>query len=108
MQNAPDGYVVTVGEATRNLEQNALLHSLISRISHDIEWVGKKWDAETWKRLLTAAWLRSSGENVTMLPALDGVGVDIVFRRTSNLSKAECSDLIEYIYAWGADNGIDW
>jgi len=60
-----------------------------------------------WKRLLTAAWCRATGEPVELLPALDGNGVDIVFKKTSQLSRKECADLIEFIFAWSADNGIE-
>lgn len=35
-------------------------------------------------------------------PALDGHGVDIVFRRTSKMTKAEVNELIEFIEAWRA------
>ena len=38
-----------------------------------------------------------------MLPALDGRGVEIVFRRTSKLTKRECSDLLEFVNAWVAE-----
>ena len=42
-----------------------------------------------------------------MLPALDGHGVDIVFRRTSELTVNEMIELIEYIQSWAVGNGID-
>lgn len=63
-------------------------------------------DVDTWKRLLTAAWLRARGEHVEMLPAIDGNGVDIVFRRTSQLTKAECAELSEFVMAWAVDNNV--
>lgn len=99
---APDGLVVTFKEATRNLEQNALLHALLTDVAAKHEWAGSKRGIETWKRLLTAAWLRARGESIELLPALDGHGVDVVFRRTSSLTKAECSELVEFIHAWTA------
>lgn len=108
IRNAPEGFVVEVKQATRSLEENSLLHALITQISRTQEWAGKKHDVETWKRLLVAAWCRVHGSAVEILPALDGHGVDIVPVRTSKLTKKECADLIEYIYAWGADNGIEW
>ena len=55
------------------------------------------------KRLLVAAWLRARGESVEILPALDGHGIDVVFRRTSSLTKAECGELIDFIEAWRVD-----
>ena len=58
-------------------------------------------------RLLTAAWCRATGEPVTILPALDGHGVDLVPRRTSKLTKDECCELIEYITAWAVEHGVE-
>lgn len=87
---------------TRSDSQNKLLHALIGEIAATREWCGKKHDIETWKRLLVAAWTRARGESVELLPALDGHGVDIVFRRTSKMTKAEVNELIEFIEAWRA------
>lgn len=101
--DAPDGYVVTVQEPTRNSEINAALHATLGDISEQVEWAGRKWDIETWKRLLVAAWTRASGDPVVMLPALDGAGVDIVFRRTSQMTQAEMRDLMAFIDAWSAE-----
>lgn len=94
---------ITAEPARRSLDQNALLHCLLTEIAREHEWAGKKRDVDTWKRLFVAAWSRAQGESVEVLPALDGHGVDIVFRRTSKMSKAEVSDLIEYINAWRAE-----
>lgn len=90
----------------RSDAQNRLLHACLSEISKQMEWAGAKRDVDTWKRLLVAAWLRARGEHVEMLPALDGHGVDIVFRRTSQLTKAECAELSEFVMAWAAERGI--
>jgi hypothetical protein len=95
-------YALAVKPQKRNNEQNALLHARLTEIASRHEWAGKRWDVEVWKRLLTAAWLRARGESVVVLPAIDGAGVDVVFRRTSDLSKAECAELIEFIDAWEA------
>ena len=103
-----DGMVCEIKEQSRTSPENRLLHALIGEVAAKVEWAGKKRDAETWKRLLVAAWCRVHGESVEVLPALDGHGVDIVPARTSKLSKKECADLIEYIYAWGADNDVKW
>lgn len=90
----------------RSDAQNRLLHACLGEISKQVEWAGCKRDVDTWKRLLTAAWLRARGEPIEMLPALDGHGVDIVFRRTSQLTKAECAELSEFVMAWAAERGI--
>lgn len=108
LATAPQGYVVTFSEQSRNSAQNALLHALIDEISKQVEWAGKKRDAEVWKRLLVSAWCRVQGQSVEILPALDGHGVDIVPARTSKLSKSECADLITFIEAWGAEHGVEF
>lgn len=98
--------VVRVEPETRSLAENAMLHAMLTKISKQKEWAGAKRDAEVWKRLLTAAWLRANGHQLEILPALDGHGVDVVMQRTSTLTKAECADLIEFILAWAAENEI--
>lgn len=104
---SPTGYVVEIKPKNRTLEQNSKLHVLIQEISQKVVWAGKKQEVETWKRLLTAAWLRARGEPVEMLPAIDGYGVDVVFRPTSKLTVEEMSELIEYIQAWAVEQGIE-
>lgn len=100
---APEGYVVTVAEPTRNSAINAALHAKLTEIAATRQWAGRRWDVETWKRLLTAAWCRAEGEPVVMLPAIDGAGVDIVFRRTSGMTQREVSSLLTFIEAWEAE-----
>lgn len=97
---------VDIRRATRSEAANRLLHATIAEIAEQLEWAGKKRTPEVWKRLLVAAWLRARGEHVEILPALDGHGVDIVFERTSQLSRAECSELQEFVFSWGSENGV--
>jgi len=106
--DAPDGYVVEIKEPSRNTAQNALLHALLAAIARSVEWAGKKRDVETWKRLCTAAWLRARGESVEVLPAIDGHGIDVVFRRTSKLTKAECAELVDFVQAWAVERGVEF
>ena len=103
---APTGYVVEIKPKSRSLDQNAKIHALIQEVSQKVIWAGKLQEVETWKRLLTAAWLRARGEPVEMLPAIDGYGVDVVFRPTSKLTVEEMSEFIEYVQAWAVEQGI--
>jgi hypothetical protein len=98
--------IVTIKPEGRTGSQNAALHAWIGEIAAQVPWAGQKRDAETWKRLLTASWLRTRGESLEVLPALDGHGVDIVFRHTSSLTKAECAELLDYVQCWAAENGV--
>ena len=92
----------------RSDKENRMLHAMLGYISKNMEWAGKKRDIETWKRLLVAAWCRARNEHIEILPALDGHGVDIVFKRTSQLNRSECAELIEFIFAWGSQNDIQF
>ena len=104
---APAGTVVTFAEPTRNSAINAALHAKLGEIAAAREWAGKRWDAETWKRLLVAAWSRATGEPLQMLPELDGHGVDIVWRKTSAMTQREVRELLAYIEAWEAETAAE-
>lgn len=97
---AGNAYTLSIEEPRRNNSQNALLHATLTDIAARREWAGRKWEAEVWKRLLTAAWMRAQGEQVVVVPALDGHGVDVVFQRTSKLSKSQMAELIDFVQAW--------
>lgn len=99
--------VLEIKPETRSDKQNRLLHAMLGDIAAQVEWAGAKRDAEVWKRLLVAAWCRARREQVELLPALDGHGVDIVFRRTSQLTRGECAELCDFIGAWCAENGVE-
>lgn len=103
LKSAPDGWVMTLAEPTRNSAINAALHAKLGEIATSMEWAGRKWDIDTWKRLLVAAWSRTQNEQPTLLPALDGQGVDVVWRRTSKMTQSEVRDLLGYIEAWHAE-----
>lgn len=61
---------------------------------------------EVWKRLCMAAWMREERQSPQLVPALDGHGVDIIYERTSKLSKDECGRLMEWIEAFAAERGV--
>ena len=106
VKTVPDGYIVEIKPKTRSLEQNAMLHSILQTVASKIQWANSYRDAETWKRLLIAAWLRARGVTVELLPAIDNHGVDVVFRHTSKLSVEEMSEFLEYVQAWAIEQGI--
>lgn len=100
---ADDGWVVRITEPTRSLEASALMHAELQEVSERVQWAGQYLSVEDWKRLITAAWMRATGQKVTLLPAVDGNGFDALYRRTSLMTKGEMNDLIAYIQAWKAD-----
>ena len=102
-RTAPAGLVVEFREPARNSAINAALHAKLGEIADKHTHAGQKWDAEVWKRLLVAAWSRAIGEPVQYLPAIDGQGIDIVWRRTSDMTQREVRDLLGFIEAWDAE-----
>jgi NinB protein len=90
----------------RSNEQNARLHAVISDIAEQKEWDGQKLDVEVWKRLLVGAFCRANGQSVQIYRAIDGNGLEMVYRRTSRMSKQEMSELIEYVTSWALEQGV--
>lgn len=90
----------------RTTEQNSKLHALLGDIASQKQWAGQWLDIEDWKRLITAAWERANGRQARVFPSLDGNGIDVVYQRTSRMSKQEMIELIEYAQAWAVENGV--
>ncbi len=99
---------VTVQSQTRSLAQNRILHSCLADLSRQVDWAGRRQDIDVWKRLATAAWLRETGKATAIFPALDGQGVDVLYRRTSSLTVKECADLVTWLHAFGDMQGVKW
>jgi len=93
-------------EASRNDEQNRKFHAQMKDLAAQVSWHGQKLPAGVWKRLVTAAWLREEGERPIMVPALDGIGVDVIFERTSKLSVKRMASLITWVDAFSAEHGV--
>ena len=100
---APDDSVVKISPRNRTSQQNAKLHAMLSDLAKQKP-QGRELDVETWKGLFLA----EIGRRVKFEPSLDGTGVVAMAPRTSKLNVKEFSDLIECIYAYGAEHGIKW
>lgn len=86
----------------RTLPQNDKLHAMITDVAKQRTHAGMKLSMIDWKRLFTAGWRN----DLRLIPNLAGDGLIQVGERTSELTVAECADLIEFIQAWGANNGV--
>jgi hypothetical protein len=101
VNEAPDGYIVTIAEPTRNLEQNAKMWAMLAELAEQTDWHGNKLNAEEWKDLLSAGLVQSKA-----VPNLTGNGFVILGQRTSKLSKSQFAALIELITAFGVERGV--
>lgn len=101
-REAPDGYVVKISEKTRSLDQNAKLWPMLQDVSRQVDWYGNRLTDEEWKDVFSAALHKQK-----VVPGLDG-GFVVCGQRTSKMGKKEFSDLIELMYAFGAERGVRW
>ena len=103
---APEGYVVTVGEATRSLDQNAAQWPYLQAFSEQLKWPVNgemvTMSADEWKDVLTAAF---KGDTVRLAMGLNG-GVVMLGLRTSEFGKREFSEWYEFLKATAAMRGV--
>ena len=102
IDHAPVDAVVKVSAAKRSDDQNAKMWAMLSDISR-AKPEGRMHIPEVWKCIFMAA----LGHEVKFEMGLDNQPFPIGFR-TSRLTKAHMSDLIEFIYAYGSQNNVVW
>jgi hypothetical protein len=102
IDKAPAGAVLTIKEAKRTNDQNALMWCLLSDVSR-AKPDGRMHTPEVWKELF----LHACGHAVQFEMGLNGQPFPTGFR-SSKLSKSQMSELIESIYAYGAEKGVVW
>lgn len=100
---APRESVVNIREATRTSDQNAKMWAMLSDIAR-AKPEGRDYSTDVWKALAMAM----CGHQVRFEPALDGDGVVPIGFRSSRLTKDEMSDVIEALYAYGAEHDVQW
>ena len=91
---------LTIGEETRTLPQNSRMWAMLSDISAQVEWHGLKLSKEDWKDMASASLKRQRA-----VPGMDG-GFVVLGQRTSEMSKADMSELMELMEAFGAQHGV--
>lgn len=102
IDKAPDNAVVKIGPERRSDDQNAKMWAMLSDVSR-AKPEGRRHIPEIWKCIFMAA----CGHEVAFEQGLDGRPFPIGFH-SSKLTKAQMSDLIEMIYSYGAQHGVQW
>jgi hypothetical protein len=91
-------------EVSRSLDQNAKFHAMCRDIARKVEWAGRKWSEEDWKRILLAAKFEQA-----VVPNPLGYSVIVVNKRRSrDLSLEEMTEFMGEIEAFGVENGVEW
>jgi len=115
VSEAPDGFVVAIGAATKRRIQEERYHALIDEIAAQSTYAGKRWDRENMKRILVDEFvdamkqmgtpLRQSGQ---LIPSENGQRVIQLGVQTRDFTVKEASDFIDFLTAWGAERGVEF
>lgn len=97
------GTVVEFRKPTRSTLQNALLWSCLADVSKQVNWYGQYLSPEDWKDVLTA-----SLRHCRVVPGIDKGTFVPLGMRTSQMTMPEMSELLELIYAFGAEHGVNF
>ena len=100
---APVGTRVEFKASKRSLPQNDRFWAMLTDISQQREHYGRKYKPDVWKAIMMQAWGK---EHPQYVPGIDENDVVVLGYSSSDLSKEEMSDLMEFMSAWCAENGI--
>lgn len=102
VQGVPLGSRIEFKETKRTLPQNDLLWALLTEVAAFMKAKGRDHTPDQWKIIFMSAY----GHEVKFLPTLDQKSFIPLGHSSSDLSVKEATDLIEFILAWGAENGV--
>jgi len=99
--------IVRPVKSRRSLAMNAKMWAMLADIARQVEWpvngMMTKLDAEDWKSLITAA----AKNEIRMAQGIGG-GVVMLGVSTRKMAVEEMSNVIEQLYAFGAERGVVW
>lgn len=103
----------------KSREQEGKYHAMIGDIARQMKYQGETLDSESWKRLLVEAFVHvmretAQAENkpdpfggqARLLMSLDGQRIVQLGVQTRKFRKGVASEFIEYLYAYGTENGV--
>lgn len=67
---------------------------------------GRRFNTEQWKMMFLHAYAEERGIEIKYLPALNRAGMVPCGRSSSDLSVHEMSEVMDFIAAWAAENGV--
>lgn len=102
VSQAPAGTRVEFKAPKRSLPQNDRMWAMLTDVATQKLHAGRKYTADQWKVLF----MHACGREVQFIPALDNSTFIPFGQSSSDLSVQEMTDLIEFIFAWGAENGV--
>lgn len=102
VRECPKGWLMELRPPTRTLTQNRKLWGMLTDISNQVEWFGRKHSPEVWKDLFSALMKQQE-----IIPGIEG-GFVATGSHTSQMSISELSDMMEAMSAFGAEKNVKW
>lgn len=107
VMQAPENYVCEIKEKNRSLEQNAILHKILTAISKTKKFAGKERTIETWKQIIVSGHAVATGGESELTLGLENEVLNLR-ESTAKMGVKRLSSLLEYVMAWCADNDVVW
>jgi hypothetical protein len=103
ISNMQLGTRIEIKDESRTARQNRAIHGLVGQIMKQRpEHRGIRMSMEAYK----AIFMHGLGQEITMLPSLDGTGFVPLGLSTSALNVSDFNDLMEFVLAWCAQEGL--
>lgn len=102
LKQAPAGTRLEFKQAKRSTPQNDRLWAMLTDVATQKDHAGRKYTPDQWKVLF----MHACGREVQFIPSLDNATFIPWGQSSSDLSKGEMTELIEFIFAWGAEHGV--
>ena len=106
IRKARTGSRVEFKGPARSLDQNSRFWAMLTDVAIQGRIEGRRYNTEQWKLMFLHAYAEERGIEIKYLPALNRAGMVPCGRSSSDLSAVEMSEVMDFIAAWGAENGI--
>jgi hypothetical protein len=101
--------ILELRPVSKSREQEEKYHSMFGEAAKQAQHLGASWGADDWKRLLIDKFARETGRtHGKVIPNLDMTGVVEVGVQSRKFTVKDGSEFIEWLHAWGAENGIEF
>ena len=100
---APANTVIRFQKPGRTIPQNDRMWVMLTDVARQTEHNGRRYTPDQWKALF----MHACGHEAHFMPGLNGEPFPAGFR-SSKLNKEQMTELMDFIDAWGTQNGVVW
>lgn len=95
--------VIRERKTKRTSEQNRKLNAMCGDLAEQVLWHGQAIGKDDWRHMFVAAYRKEQ----RIVPGING-GFVVLGASSRKLTVSECSEVIEMIYAFGAEREVIW